>query len=259
MARSVAHVWRIFATYLAFFVFNVGGLIAAVPAIAMCRWIPGSSERKAVRAQRVIQVLFAGFIACLVGLGLLTRSRKNFDRLRSARASLVIANHPTLLDVVHLIASMPSVDCVVKEAVWNNIFMRATARGAGYIPNRGGPELVDACVERLALGHHVLLFPEGTRSPVGALHHFQRGAARVALRAGCDILPIVITCEPPTLLKGMPIFQVPPRRPHFSLNVLDPISAASFLDQKVETPLAVRQLTARLENFYEAQLGCRCV
>ena len=259
MLRAVFYVWRVFATYLAFFTFNVGGLIAAVSAIAVCRLIPASPETKKRRAQTVIHLMFAGFIGGLTLLGLLTSSRRELDRLRSAPPSLVIANHPTLLDVVFLIASMPRVDCVIKEAVWNNVFMRATVRGAGYIPNRDGAQLIDACVERLASGHQVMLFPEGTRSPAGGLRHFQRGAARIALRSGADILPILISCEPPTLLKGMPIFKVPPRRPHFSLTLLEPISPRSFLKNGANTPLAVRELTARLESFYEAHLGCRCV
>ncbi len=165
MARTVSYLWRVFATYFAFFVFNVGGLLAAATAIAICRLIPGSREKKEQRAQRVIQFMFASFINGLVCLGLLTHSKKDFARLRSSRASLVIANHPTLLDVVFLIASMPHVDCVVKEAVWNNIFMRATVRGAGYIPNRDGVQLIDACVERIARGHHVLAFPKARARP----------------------------------------------------------------------------------------------
>jgi len=258
MLRRISFAWRVFATYFAFLVFNVGGLIAAISAIAVCRAIPGSPERKTQRAQRVIHAMFAGFIGILVCLGLLTHSRKELARLRSTPASLVIANHPTLLDVVFLISCMPRVDCVIKEAVWNNVFMRATVRGAGYIPNRDGAELVDACVERLALGHHVLLFPEGTRSPAGGLRRFQRGAARIALRSRCDILPILIRCEPPTLLKGMPIFRVPPRRPHWSLTIQETISASAFLENGAETPLAARKLTERLEEFYEERLGCRC-
>jgi 1-acyl-sn-glycerol-3-phosphate acyltransferase len=258
MLRLVFYVWRVFATGFAFVVFNVGGLIAAVSAIAVCRVLPGSRETRERRAQRVIQFLFASFILGLRGLGLLTCERIGLERLRTARPSLVIANHPTLLDVVFLISSMPHVDCVVKAAVWNNVFFRGTVRGAGYIPNSEGPELVDDCVERLGRGHHVLLFPEGTRSPAGALRRFQRGGAHIALRARCEIQPILITCEPPTLLKGMPFFHVPPRRPHFTLTLLDPIRPEEYLEDGGETPLAVRRLNAALEHLYETRLGSRC-
>ena len=253
-----SRLWRTFATCLAFAIFNVGGLCAALTAIAACRLLPGTREVRAQRAQRVIQWMFATFLAGLRGLGLLTRSTSGLERLSAAPPSLIVANHPTLLDVVFLIASMPRVDCVVKAAVWRNVFFRGVVRAAGYIPNSEGPELVDECVARIAAGHHVLLFPEGTRSPAGALRRFQRGAARIALRAGCEIQPVLVTCEPPTLLKGMPFFHVPPRRPHFALELLPAIRAAEFREDGLETPLAVRRLNASLEELYERRLGVRC-
>jgi 1-acyl-sn-glycerol-3-phosphate acyltransferase len=253
-----SYYWRVIATGFAFAIFNLGGLLAAVSAIAVCRLAPGSRRTKEQRAQRVIHSMFAGFILLLRGLGLLTCSRAGLERLRTAPPSLVIANHPTLLDVVFLIGSMPRVDCVVKAAVWRNLFFRGVVRAAGYIPNSEGPELVDDCVARISAGRHVLLFPEGTRSPAGSLRHFQRGAARIALRARCEIHPILITCEPPTLLKGMPFFHVPARRPHFSLSHLEPIRAADHLEDGAETPLAVRRLNSALEELYEQRLGTRC-
>lgn len=256
MRRHLSYVWRVFATYLAFLIFNIGGLVLAVSAILVCVLIPGERDAKELRVQRVIHVMFQAFIGTLVALGLLTYSRKNLERLRTGRAHLVVANHPTLLDVVFLIATMPRVDCVVKTAVWKNVFMRSSVRSAGYIPNDEGAQLIDDCVERLKRGRHVLLFPEGTRSPAGALRQFKRGAARVALRSGCEIIPVVITCDPPTLLKGMRWHQVAPRRPHFRLLIEAPISPQPFLVDGRETPLGVRRLTASLESFFRRRLGC---
>jgi 1-acyl-sn-glycerol-3-phosphate acyltransferase len=254
--RQLGYVWRVFATHLAFLIFNVGGLIFGGTAILICSAIPGTRAAREARMQRVVHWFFRVFIALLVGLGLLTYSRRNMERLRTGRACLVIANHPTLIDVVFLIAAMPRVDCVVKSAVWKNVFMRAAVRGAGYISNHEGPELVDDCVERLARGHHVLLFPEGTRSPERSLRRFQRGAARVALRSRCDIVPIVITCDPPTLLKGMRWHDVPKRRPHFTLVVEPPISPVPFLVDGQDSAAGARALTADLEGFFGTRLGC---
>jgi 1-acyl-sn-glycerol-3-phosphate acyltransferase len=44
----------------------------------------------------------------------------------------------------------------------------------------------------LAEGHSILLFAEGTRSRTGEMGKFRRGAVRLALAAGADILPVVI-------------------------------------------------------------------
>lgn len=248
LLAGVSYVWRIFATCFAFLLFNLGGVLLALTAITICRCLPGDRAAKEHRVQRVVHFIFRGFIGLLVLLGLLTYSNAGIERLRSARGVLVIANHPTLLDVVFLIAAMPRVDCVVKGAVWHNVSMRGTVRAAGYIPNDGGAELVDACAERLRRGRNVLLFPEGTRSPAGSLRPFQRGAARIALRSGCAIVPVVITCDPPALEKGAPWYRIPRRRPHFTLSAHDPIAGAG--EGREETALEARRLTATIEAFF---------
>ena len=46
------------------------------------------------------------------------------------------------------------------------------------------------------------MFPEGTRSPDGAMQEFKSGAGYLALRSGCDVLPIHISGTYEVLGKG---------------------------------------------------------
>jgi long-chain acyl-CoA synthetase len=46
------------------------------------------------------------------------------------------------------------------------------------------------------------MFPEGTRSPDGAIHEFKSGAGYLALHAGCDVLPIHLSGTFDVLGKG---------------------------------------------------------
>ena len=46
------------------------------------------------------------------------------------------------------------------------------------------------------------MFPEGTRSPDGAIHEFKSGAGYLALHAGCDVLPIHLSGTFEVLGKG---------------------------------------------------------
>ena len=46
------------------------------------------------------------------------------------------------------------------------------------------------------------MFPEGTRSPDGAIHEFKSGAGYLALRGGCDVLPVRISGTYEVLGKG---------------------------------------------------------
>lgn len=47
-------------------------------------------------------------------------------------------------------------------------------------------------LRRLAGGHAVLIFPEGTRSPDGAMHEYKRGISLLVKRAKCPVVPVAV-------------------------------------------------------------------
>ena len=63
-------------------------------------------------------------------------------------------------------------------------------------------ESLDEALGELAAGRSVLMFPEGTRSPDGTMQEFKSGAGYLALRSGCDVLPIHIRGTYEVLGKG---------------------------------------------------------
>ena len=163
----------------------------------------------------------------------------------------------TLIDAVAILSKMPHTDCITKQANTRNPFLRGVIRAAGYIPNAGGQAIVDTCAERLRRGRSLVLFPEGTRSPLGELGPFQRGAAHIALASGCPLLPVVVTCEPQTLMRGQKWYEVPDRPFEYTLRVADPISVRPYLeaiDGGLSRGLAARRLTAELRETFEKAL-----
>jgi 1-acyl-sn-glycerol-3-phosphate acyltransferase len=252
MVRRSAIVWRSIRTGIAFLVFGVGAVIIAPAVFAVLGW-GAASDRRERRAQWLVHVSFRFFVWFATRLGLIRVVSEGTERLRGTPPRLVIANHPTLLDVVLLIACMPQADCVVKQAWWRNPFLRWVVRGAGYLPNDEGDLLVTRGAERLRAGRWLLLFPEGTRSPRGGLGTFRRGAARRALASGAGVLPAIIRCDPPTLMKGQRWYEVPDRTMQFHVAVAEPIAVE--VSRVTPRPVAVRQLTKAMRAFYEERVG----
>jgi 1-acyl-sn-glycerol-3-phosphate acyltransferase len=182
-------------------------------------------------------------------LGLLTVEVHGVERLRTT-GYLVIANHPSLIDVVFLVSLMPQVDCIVKRGLWQNPFLRWPVLWASYIPNSEGEALVQDCAATLKRGNSLLVFPEGTRTVPGQPMRMQRGAAHIALAAGVDILPITITCTEPMLTKGYGWNRAPRRRPHFCIRVGEPIPPKVYNPGAVASGLAARRLTDFFADYY---------
>lgn len=234
--RYLDYFRRLFGTALSFAVFGVAGLVMGLVLFPfLFVFIRDDVTRQGV-ARRVIGRAFGAFVWMMKSLGVLTYEISGRENIEEGRNHLIVANHPTLIDVVFLVSIFPHADCVIKEAVIRNPFMRSTVRAANYIPNDAFEDLLKRCVERVKGGSSLLLFPEGTRSVPGRPIEFKPGAATVAVRADARVLPIAIECTPLFLMKEKPWYYVPPSRPHFSIRVMPPVSlhdlVQDFHDQR---------------------------
>jgi 1-acyl-sn-glycerol-3-phosphate acyltransferase len=251
VGRSINHAWRVFATGFVFVLFGVGALFISLtifPLLRLSAWNPEVARR---RIQRAMQQTFSLYIEVMRVLGILTYEVHGVERLRE-QGRLVVANHPTLIDVVLLVSLMPEVDCIVKRGLWRNPFLRWPVSWASYIPNSEGEELVEGCAASLQRGHSLLVFPEGTRTVPGRPMHMQRGAAHIALAADVEILPVTVTCTPSTLFKGNPWYRVPSRRFHMKVVVGEPVAVAQFRQEGESAARAARRLTQWLLAYYGA-------
>jgi 1-acyl-sn-glycerol-3-phosphate acyltransferase len=208
--------------------------------------------RRDLLAQRVVHNALRHYVRWGKWLNVFVVEARGIERLREGPA-LVVANHPTLLDIVLLLAQMPQADCVAKSAAWRNPFLRPVVASADYIPNDDGEDLIERCCARLAAGRSVILFPEGTRSPEVGLQPFRRGAAHVALNSGCAVLPVLLRCDPPSLKKGRPWYALPDELMRFRLEV-DPPLRFSREPGDSSRGLAARRVTASLREHFERRL-----
>lgn len=243
----LARCWRIVRTVSAFGVFGVCGLLLGTTLTAL-RLFDRDGARSQARAQRAIHRGYRAFVWFLEAMGLFRVHVHDARRLSGPGARLVVANHPTLLDVVFLIAQMPQADCVVNTARARNPFLRSAVSAAGYVRNDEGPAVVEECARRLRAGRTVLLFPEGTRSPVHGLRPFRRGAAHIALESGCPMTPVRITSDPPALTKEQRWYDLPRSPVELSLRVQEPISPRPYLESGETRVIAARKLTGELRE-----------
>lgn len=242
--------WRIPATGFCFFIFGLGGLLLRVffyPFFVL-RYRDRGERTHAART--LVRRFFRFFIWLMNTVRVLEYEVHGVEKLQRP-GLLVLANHPSLIDVIFIISLIPQSGCVVKKALVRNPFTRGPVTAAGYIFNDTGPELVEDCRAHLEQNETIVIFPEGTRTPLSNEVHFQRGAANVAIRCRKPITPVSITSTPRGLAKGQKWYQVPPRRMHFTIRVHDDLQVEPFLESGASEPVAVRRLNAQLQSFFE--------
>lgn len=251
---AVHRLWRVFGTGLSFVCFGLGAVLMGFTIWPLLRLSTFNRRRGIARVQRAVSLSMRLFLWLMETLGVVSTEVHGREKLR-AHGQFVIANHPTLIDVVILVGLMPEVDCIVKQALWRNVFLRWPVYWAGYISNATGEGLIAACVAALRAGRSLLVFHEGTRTKPGGDLDFQRGAAQIALAAQAPMRPVTITCDPITLFKGNAWYRVPARRAHFVITVGEPIPVAEFLAKGESPPLAARHLTKALADWFAVSVA----
>jgi 1-acyl-sn-glycerol-3-phosphate acyltransferase len=192
--------------------------------------------------------LFIGVMHRLGGLTYEFRGRERLGR----PGQLIVANHPSLIDVVFLLAFVPGAGCVVKSGLWRNPFTRSAVTLAEFIRNDSTADMIMAAAGALRAEQPLIFFPEGTRTRPQQPMVFHRSGANIALRAAASVTPVYIRVEPTTLTKAEPWYRIPARRPHFALVVGEDLDLQAY--RAAPLPVASRQLNEWLQAHFEAEL-----
>jgi 1-acyl-sn-glycerol-3-phosphate acyltransferase len=118
-----------------------------------------------------------------------------------------VSNHQSMVDILAAFAVRLPYLWVSKLENFYTPFLGWTMVLNGYVPVKRGHlpsirRMLRRCERRLAQGHSLFVFPEGTRSPDGTIRQFFRGAFWIAARNGVPIVPVVIEGTGGILPKG---------------------------------------------------------
>ncbi len=248
MRKSVAKLFRILFTGSAFFVFWMGGALItwfvfpvvqflhrAEPVIAQrrCRWILNRALRFHADYMRFFR--------------LIDFDSRAVERQLPRGPFVLVSNHPSLIDVVLLLATCPTLYCLVKGPVMRSPFVGRMLRYCNHIDAGDGDAAsgalaVQGAIERLRAGDPVLIFPEGTRSPIEGIGPFKKGAFMIAHEAKVPVVPIWIATKPRGLMRGMKWYMVPDDTMRYTFKLFTPLSTESFAGDARRMAAEVRAL-----------------
>ncbi len=189
--NRIIYSYRCLLKISAIVIFGLGSIIIGIFVLPLLRLAlhPASRFKRAARA--FISALFRFFVFALQLFGGIRLNADERKQYRSMQSKIVIANHPSLLDVVIVISLIPNADCIVRGSLTKTA-AAWVIRQLYIVNNLGYNELLTLCRQSLASGANIIIFPEGTRTPRHGTNSFKRGAAHIAYETGADIQPLYI-------------------------------------------------------------------
>ena len=174
MPRRLYLLARVGLAGLAFLSFGVGAVLLAWVVLPLARWRRRRAPplERAAACQRWVQRSFVVLHGYMRACGLLHFEPRRVDARVPGARFVIVANHPTLVDVAALAATFGRLTCIAKRPIFRAPVVGAIVRACGYLDGGGddvfaGADVVGQALERLAADMPVVVFPEGTGSPAG--------------------------------------------------------------------------------------------
>ena len=200
LKRIVKHLKSMFSTLKLVFVYLSLGLPAGILGIPYTLLVGDISLLYRV-AMRIVAlgVRAAGIRVEISGL----------ENVPAGRSCIFMCNHVSNLDPPVLLPLLPGRSSVLLKKELIGIPILGTAmRMAKFVPVERGSRRdaarasVEAAADALRSGLHMLVYPEGTRSPDGRLAAFKKGPFFLAQQTGAPIVPIALSGTQHMMRKG---------------------------------------------------------
>ncbi len=205
-------------------------------------------DRTGGMIHRLIAVPWARIIVRVCGVRVDVQGLENLD---AGVPRIYLTNHQSFFDIFAVLAYLPvDFKFLLKEELMRIPVLGFTMRRARYIAiDRSNPrkavQSMNEAAERINAGASVVVFPEGTRSEDGRLQPFKRGGFLLALKSGCELVPVTIEGSNRVAPKGS--LRIRPGR--ISLTVGKPISLTGYSKKNLD------ELMARAHDAMGSQMG----
>lgn len=236
-----------FGQLVATAVFFVVGIV--VSPLFWLLWKVAGKRLSAETGQRMMRGLFRFYVWWMRTTGMLKIEVSGMDELQDLHGTILVSNHPALLDAIFLLAHLPPSACVMRASLLGNPVLSGSALAAGYVTNDSGPGFVRQGIRKILAGENLLVFPEGTRTVTRPINDFKNGFALVAARTGAPVRTLVVDYQGTHLTKGVSLFtpaDVPLRFAIRSGKVFEMIAGESAPD-----------FSRRIESWFRGELGNR--
>lgn len=246
--NHLLYAYRVIVKVLSFIIFGSGSLLLATVAFPTMKLFIHPHDKFHKAARYVIYATLAWFTRVMHAMGGADFIFDDKEKYKKLSGVIVVANHPSLLDVVFLFSVIPNADCIVRAGL-NKHVVHGIVKNLYIVNSLDVQTLIADCVETLHKGNTLIVFPEGTRTPHNGQNEYKRGAARAAITSGCPLVPVHIG--------GTSKYGLGKHEPFFSYNhqeryswqftMLDPIDPKDYAG--MPSPVAARKMTEKLSEI----------
>ena len=179
----------------------------------------------------------------MIMLGLFKLEIKKLSKIEN---KIIVATHPSFIDIVILIALIPHSTCFVKKELAHNPILKNLVNSIFITNEVDLDELKSKSKEMLDMGFNVIIFPSGIRHRRNEFPKIKKGASLVALNSNTNIVPIKFFTDYDFMFINQPFYEVGENRVTFEVEQMPEINVQDFIsDSEI---VSKKKITQQIEK-----------
>lgn len=224
-------------TIFCFFIFGVGAVLLN---FLLFPFIKNNKEL----CSDIMHSLWKFFTALLVFIRLIKLDIKKLNKIEN---KVIVATHPSFIDIVILIGLIPRSTCFVKKELAHNPILKNIISSIFITNEVELEELKEKTKRMLDRGFNIIVFPAGTRHRKNEHPKIKKGAAQIALNANKDIVPIRIFTDEDFLFINQPFYAAGSKIVTFEIEECSEIRINEFKDKS--EIVTKKHITEQIEKY----------
>lgn len=222
--------------FISFFVFGCG-------AVLLNFFVFPFIKNNKFLCSDIIHYAWKFFVNFMIMLGLFKLEIKKLSKIEN---KIIVATHPSFIDIVILIALIPHSTCFVKKELAHNPILKNLVNSIFITNEVDLDELKSKSKEMLDMGFNVIIFPSGIRHRRNEFPKIKKGASLVALNSNKNIIPIKFFTDYDFMFINQPFYEVGEHRVTFEVEQMPEINVQDFIsDSEI---VSKKKITQQIEK-----------
>lgn len=234
-------------TLLSFLVFGIGASVINFTVIPFSKYFVKEEDLTDFYSN-IVHRTWKFFTKWLCFLGLIKLDIKNIEDLVSIKNKVIVATHPSFIDVVILVGLIPKTTCIAKESLSRNPVMSNIVNTIFITSEENLEDFKMQTKNMLDKGFNLIIFPSGTRHKEYEFPKIKKGASTIAINARKNIVPIKFYADGDFLFINQPVWAADKKVVKFTLEKLDEIDVLAEIDKGESEIVQKRNITKMIEN-----------
>ena len=236
---SVIRFIRSVLVLLSFVIFGIGAIFLNFIIFPMANFFLKDKQLLYFYSD-IIHNTWKWFVRILIFFKIIKLNITDLDNIKQIKQKIIVATHPSFIDILILIALIPRTTCIVKYSLSKNPILFNLVNSIFIMEDESLEKLKEHTKKMIDNGFNVVIFPMGIRHRRNEFPKIKKGAATIAMNANSNIVALKYYTDFDFLFISQPVYEAGEKAVTYDLSYVGEIDVKSML-QNSENEIVIKK------------------